>query len=203
MAGPRVRTQPVVQANCQSAQVAPVSATCFRTELGWVAVAWSGKVVRGVASGYRSKREAERAITKHGKLGGHLPTLVDEDDLGRGETWVKKLVARLRHLAEGEPDLFLDVPLDLEHLTPFGRRVVAECRRIPWGRTRSYGDVAAECGSPGAARAVGSVMAKNRFPLIIPCHRVVGSGGSLGGYSGPEGLRMKQRLLAMEASDNT
>ena len=93
---------------------------------------------------------------------------------------------------------FSDVPLALDHLTPFGRRVVAACRRIPWGQTRSYGELAAECGSPGAARAVGSVMAKNRYPLIVPCHRVLAAGGELGGYSAPDGLKMKRRLLAME-----
>jgi methylated-DNA-[protein]-cysteine S-methyltransferase len=62
----------------------------------------------------------------------------------------------------------------------------------------TYGDLAAAIGSPGAARAVGSVMARNCFPLIVPCHRVLGAGGSLGGYSAPDGLRMKRRLLAME-----
>ena len=77
-------------------------------------------------------------------------------------------------------------------------RVIAACRRIPWGETRSYGDLATECGSPGAARAVGSVMAKNRYPLIVPCHRVLAAGGDIGGYSAADGLVMKRRLLAAE-----
>jgi methylated-DNA-[protein]-cysteine S-methyltransferase len=95
---------------------------------------------------------------------------------------------------------FSDVGLDLEYQTPLGRRIIAACRAIPRGEVRTYGEIAAECGSPGAARAVGSVMAKNRHPLIVPCHRVVGAGGGLGGYSAPEGLRMKRRLLAMEGA---
>jgi methylated-DNA-[protein]-cysteine S-methyltransferase len=103
------------------------------------------------------------------------------------------------YAAGGDVD-FSDVELDLEYQTPLGRRVIAACRAIPHGEVRTYGELAAECGAPGAARAVGSVMAKNRHPLVVPCHRVVGAGGGLGGYSAPEGLRMKRRLLAMEGA---
>ncbi|MEX1224432.1 MAG: MGMT family protein, partial [Pirellulales bacterium] len=74
------------------------------------------------------------------------------------------------------------------------------CRRIPIGQTMSYAELAAVAGSPGAARAVGNIMAGNRVPIIVPCHRVVGSGGSLGGYSSSGGLRTKRRLLSLEAS---
>ena len=105
-------------------------------------------------------------------------------------------------MPQGEPVDFADVPLALDHLTPFGRRVIAACRRFLGDSTRSYGELAAECGSPGAARAVGSVMAKNRYPLIVPCHRVLAAGGELGGYSAPDGLKMKRRLLAMESAAN-
>jgi methylated-DNA-[protein]-cysteine S-methyltransferase len=112
--------------------------------------------------------------------------------------WVADLAARLADYAAGEEVRFDDVPLDLSHLTAFQRKVVTHCRRIGRGKTRSYGELAAACGSPGAARAVGSVMAKNRFPIIIPCHRVVGAGKSLGGFSAPDGLDMKRRMLALE-----
>ncbi len=83
--------------------------------------------------------------------------------------------------------------------TPFAKRVLEACRRIPYGKTRSYAQLAAAAGAPGAARAVGRVMAGNRVPLVIPCHRVVGSGGKLGGFSAPGGLETKQRLLDLEA----
>jgi methylated-DNA-[protein]-cysteine S-methyltransferase len=112
--------------------------------------------------------------------------------------WVRELVDDLQRFAAGEEVEFADVRVALDHLTPFARRIVAACRRIGWGRVSSYGELAARCGSPGAARAVGSVMAKNRYPLVVPCHRVLASGGGLGGYSAPEGLQMKRRLLAME-----
>jgi methylated-DNA-[protein]-cysteine S-methyltransferase len=123
---------------------------------------------------------------------------VGDGQSGDLPSWAAELVDDLCRFAAGEPIDFSEVPLDLDHLTPFGRSVVAACRQIRWGKVRSYGQLAAQCGSPGAARAVGTVMAKNRFPLIVPCHRVLAAGGALGGYSAPDGLEMKRRLLAME-----
>lgn len=89
------------------------------------------------------------------------------------------------------------VPLDLEGLTAFQRRVLEELRRIPRGQTVSYAELARRCGRPRAARAVGQVVARNPVPLWIPCHRVVASDGSLGGYSGG-GPHVKRRLLELE-----
>jgi methylated-DNA-[protein]-cysteine S-methyltransferase len=72
------------------------------------------------------------------------------------------------------------------------------CRRIGYGQTISYGQLAASVGAPGAARAVGTCMATNPLPLVVPCHRVIPAAGPPGFYSAPGGCRMKQRLLAME-----
>ena len=119
------------------------------------------------------------------------------DDVPR---WVGNLIAKLKLYAAGENIGFADAPLSLDHLTTFGAKVIARCREIPWGATSTYGDLAGAAGSPGAARAVGSVMAKNRYPLIVPCHRVLSAGGAIGGYSARDGLTMKRRLLAMEGA---
>lgn len=89
-----------------------------------------------------------------------------------------------------------DLPLAPEG-TPFQQKVWQALRAIPYGKTAAYGEIAAAIGSPGAARAVGMANNRNPIAIIIPCHRVVGSGGSLGGYSG--GLHIKQRLLEIEA----
>jgi methylated-DNA-[protein]-cysteine S-methyltransferase len=89
------------------------------------------------------------------------------------------------------------VPLDLAGLPPFHEKVLAAARRISYGRTATYGELAARAGSPRAARAVGQAMAHNPVPLIIPCHRVLAAGGRLGGYGG--GLDLKRRLLGMES----
>ena len=93
---------------------------------------------------------------------------------------------------------FGDVPLELAHLSPFQKKVVDRCRRISAGGTRTYGELAGLAGFPGAARAVGSVMSRNLYPIIVPCHRVVGSAGSLGGFSAPQGISLKARMLALE-----
>ncbi len=97
----------------------------------------------------------------------------------------------------GQPIGF-DVELDLSETTAFEASVIAAARRIPYGETVSYSELARSAGSPRAARAVGTVMAGNRFPLIVPCHRVVRSDGTLGGFSAPDGVDMKRRLLALE-----
>ncbi len=90
------------------------------------------------------------------------------------------------------------VPLDLQLAHGFRLGVLEHLRAIPYGRTESYGEVAAASGSPRAVRAVGSACATNPLPLVVPCHRVVRSDGSLGGYLG--GLPAKQLLLALESA---
>ena len=93
---------------------------------------------------------------------------------------------------------------DLEHLdwtgvSGFHRRVLELCFEVASGTTVSYGQLAAKAGSPGAARAVGGAMANNRWPILIPCHRVVGANGKLTGYSGVGGIATKRRLLEFES----
>ncbi len=93
-----------------------------------------------------------------------------------------------------------DVPVDLSAVTPFRRRVLMACRRVPYGKTVSYADLARRAGSPGAARAVGSAMAHNPIPLVIPCHRVLASGGGLGGFSASRGVALKEQMLELEGT---
>lgn len=88
------------------------------------------------------------------------------------------------------------VPVDWDQLRGFTRQVLQACATIPWGQTASYADLARAVGSPRAARAVGQALGRNPAPLLVPCHRVIASGGGLGGFGG--GLPMKQRLLELE-----
>lgn len=106
------------------------------------------------------------------------------------------LAERLSAYFAGEPVTFEDVAIDLDDETEFGRRIADELRRIPAGEVVTYGELAALAGRPGAGRAVGSFCARNRFPILIPCHRVVSAGG-LGGY-GSLGIAYKRRLLELE-----
>jgi O-6-methylguanine DNA methyltransferase len=105
------------------------------------------------------------------------------------------LKTKLQRYFDGQRVLF-DEPLDLRAATAFQGRVWSAVRDIPCGETRSYGQIARQVGSPGAARAVGQAMATNPLPIIVPCHRVIGSGGNLCGFGG--GLDLKRRLLEME-----
>ncbi len=102
------------------------------------------------------------------------------------------------HIATGQDEM-RDLPVDLE-LTEFDRRVLDEVRRIPSGRTATYGEIARRVGRPRAARAVGNAVARNPAVVVIPCHRVLPSDGSIGNYSGEGGPRTKARLLAQEGA---
>lgn len=92
-----------------------------------------------------------------------------------------------------------DLGLDWRLTSGFRREVLRHTAEIPYGETLSYAEVAAEAGSPLAHRAAGSALASNPIPIIIPCHRVLRSGGGLGGYGG--GLDLKRRLLALERGE--
>jgi len=105
------------------------------------------------------------------------------------------VVAQLREYFDGRRRTF-DVPLELAG-NPFEQRVWGALRRIPYGETVSYGQIAAEIGQPTAARAVGLANGRNPVAVIVPCHRVIGANGTLTGYGG--GLERKQFLLDLEA----
>jgi methylated-DNA-[protein]-cysteine S-methyltransferase len=114
---------------------------------------------------------------------------------------IRDLSDRLDAYFSGEP---VEFPLDninLDLCPPFYRKVLPEVYAIPGGKASSYGDIAERLASPKAARAVGTAMATNPFPIVIPCHRVIRSDRSLGGYGG--GAKMKRRLLEMEGVEFT
>jgi methylated-DNA-[protein]-cysteine S-methyltransferase len=115
----------------------------------------------------------------------------------RGEAG-HELVGRFRAYFAGERVDFGDVELDLEWMTPFQRSVAEALRRVPYGETVTYGELAALAGYPNAQRAAGTYCAGNRFALVVPCHRVVAADG-LGSY-GSLGLEYKRRLLALEGN---
>jgi methylated-DNA-[protein]-cysteine S-methyltransferase len=97
-----------------------------------------------------------------------------------------------------DPQTGFDLPLNLEELTPFQRSVLQTARHIPPGTVWTYGQVARAIGRPKASRAVGQALGRNPLPIVIPCHRVIASDGSLGGYSGGGGLTSKRLLLGLE-----
>jgi methylated-DNA-[protein]-cysteine S-methyltransferase len=156
----------------------------FQTQLGWFGLLGTEAGLKKITFGHPSRKAARETLST---------TEVVERD------WNPSLREQCEAFAAGKKVKFPKVPLDRDRpLTEFQQRVVDIVRAIPPGETLTYGQVAELAGSPGAARAVGSVMARNPVPIVIPCHRVVGSSGCLGGFSAPGGVETKRKLLEAE-----
>lgn len=118
-------------------------------------------------------------------------------ELTRDDRKIEPAARQIRDYVAGKRAGF-DLRFDLSWMTPFRRQVLEECARIPRGQVASYGELARRVGRPRASRAVGNTMRTNPLPIVIPCHRVVGSDGRLTGFGG--GLGLKQRLLELEGA---
>jgi methylated-DNA-[protein]-cysteine S-methyltransferase len=147
----------------------------------WVAAGSRGVVIIHLSGGRKRllKSLAER---------GYVP--------GGPKAWVAPAIRQIREYYAGRRRRFSFL-ICTDDLAPFTSRVVSCLKKVPYGKTITYGELARRAGSPRASRAVGNAMAHNDFPLIIPCHRVVASVG-LGGFGG--GLRMKRNLLHLEGA---
>lgn len=156
----------------------------FQTPLGWFGLLGTAAGLKKITFGHATIQAARGALA--------ADDLVERD-------WNPSLRQQCEAFAAGKKAKFPKIPLDRDRpLTEFQQRVVDIVRAIPRGETLTYGQVAELAGSPGAARAVGSVMASNPVPIVIPCHRVVGSSGCLGGFSAPGGVETKRKLLEAE-----
>ena len=156
-----------------------------QTPYGWVGALASSQGLRRSVMPQPSPQEVMQ------KLGP------ESEQAERAETAFQALFAKLERFLKGEQVTF-DEAIDPNMGTPFLQQVWRCAREIPYGETRSYAWLARRAGYPGAARAVGQAMARNPAPPVVPCHRVIGADGSLGGYSGG-GVEVKRRLLTGEA----
>lgn len=160
----------------------------FSTASGWMGLAGRNDRVCGLMLGHPDRQSViDQASSMFGE---HW----------RQSDWAPELAARLRGYLQGAVDDFADVELELPDSTPFQQAVRKAVRAIPYGQTATYAEIAGRVGSPRAARGVGGVMSSNRIPILIPCHRVVASGGRLGGFSAPQGVDLKRWLLEREAA---
>ncbi len=115
------------------------------------------------------------------------------------KTFCKNLQEQITAYFEGDYIKFSrDIPLILDGFSSFGISVLKTCREIEIGQTITYGQLAKKSGRPNASRAVGSTLAKNPIPLIIPCHRIIRSDGKMGGFSAPGGIILKKKMLKLE-----
>jgi methylated-DNA-[protein]-cysteine S-methyltransferase len=169
----------------------PTGIHLFETPIGACAIAWGPRGVTGVHLPESSPRATlERLRARVG----------DDVEERTPPPSIRGAVVAISRMLAGEAVDLAAVPLDLDGVPPFHARVYQALRRLPHARTVSYGELAALAGSPpGAARAVGQAMARNRHPLLVPCHRVLGAGGAPTGFSAYGGLATKARLLALEA----
>ena len=135
---------------------------------------------------------AERTFVQRMKHEGRKIVLHDADH-------IQPYAEQIRRYLTGERTAF-DAPVDLSGLTAFQRQVLQAVSRVPRGKVVSYAELARRIGRPRAARAVGQALGRNPVPLVIPCHRVLASDGSLGGYSGRGGVRTKRALLQLEGA---
>ncbi|MSQ12774.1 MAG: methylated-DNA--[protein]-cysteine S-methyltransferase [Dehalococcoidia bacterium] len=164
-------------------RAAGLSFTVFPTALGWVTAAAGPRGLRLLTLPEQTERRALEAA------GAAL------DGASRDDAALGSVRDQVTEYLAGEPVTFT-TPLDLEDAPSFFRAAWEACQRIHRGETRTYAWLATQAGNALAVRAAGQAMARNPIPLIIPCHRVVGSSGGLHGYGG--GLAMKARLLEME-----
>lgn len=137
------------------------------------------------------------------KVGGYIERtdLIRMERSGPRETReLVRAIKELQEYCEGKRREFT-VKVDLTGGTPFQQKVWRELLKIPYGRVITYGELAKRVGRPGAARAVGNAVGSNPVGIIVPCHRVVASGGRIGDWSGGGGIEGKIRLLKLEGSD--
>ena len=167
-----------------------VAYALFETPVGQCALAWK-------AAGLVAVQLPERSATAtEARLRRRFPGATASTPSPR----IRQAVVAIVRLLQGRRDTTSAIALDLSRCSAFYRRVYEVARTIPAGQTWTYGKLAARAGSPGAARAVGQAMARNPFPLIVPCHRVTGAQGWAGGFSAHGGVSTKIRLLRIEGA---
>ena len=157
------------------------------TPLGWMGLLASARGLRRTTLPRPSPDETIRLLG------------LDGTDANLDARPFDSLRQRLVRYLSGAVETFADEPIDVDNASIFSRAAWAACRAIPFGETRTYGWLAAQAGRARAPRAAGQTMARNRLPIVIPCHRVIASDGSLGGFGrGTSQLGLKQRLLDIE-----
>jgi methylated-DNA-[protein]-cysteine S-methyltransferase len=160
----------------------------FETAIGVCGICWSVRGVAGVQLPAAREDLTWARLRRRAPQARELPA----------PPAIAGAIEGIATLLAGERADLSAVALDLRGVASFDRRVGEVARTIPAGETLTYGEVASRIGAAGDAREVGAALGRNRFPIIVPCHRVIGADGRLGGFSAPGGVRTKLRLLELE-----
>jgi methylated-DNA-[protein]-cysteine S-methyltransferase len=160
----------------------------FETPLGWLGIAWSEKGLTQLQLPSHDRTATERRLQRRTVDG------VESDP----PAWVAEIVETLKRYAAGEQVDFSSVPVDLAGIDAFRLAIYDAARKLAFGETTTYGELAARAGYPGEARDTGQALGQNPVPIVVPCHRILAAGNKIGGFSAPGGSATKEKLLNME-----
>jgi methylated-DNA-[protein]-cysteine S-methyltransferase len=160
----------------------------FETAIGVCGISWSERGITAVQLPAAREDLTWARLQRRAQHARELPA----------PPRVASAIAGISAVLAGEAADLSQAALDLAGVDPFDRRVADVARTIRAGETLTYGELATRIGAPDRAREVGAALGRNRFPIIVPCHRVIAANGRLGGFSAPGGARTKLRLLEIE-----
>lgn len=164
----------------------PLPSVVVETPFGFAGIIWKGEAVGRFFLPERNRTSLERRMAAAGAGVAALPS------------GAAALIERVKRYFDGAADDFGDVEVDLAGIDDFRLAIYAQARRLGFGETTTYGELAARAGHPGMARETGQALGSNPVPLIVPCHRIHAAGGKIGGFSAPGGSTAKERMLALE-----
>jgi methylated-DNA-[protein]-cysteine S-methyltransferase len=168
----------------------------FATAIGSCGIAWTTTAAGEIAICGVQLPEASNAATTS-RLARQHP----DAELTTPPPAVATVIERVVGLLDGAPDDLRDIAVDLDGVPQFSRQVLDLTREVGPGQTTTYGEIATKLGAPGAAQQVGQALGHNPVPLIVPCHRVLGAGNKLVGFSAAGGVITKLRLLDIEGAE--
>ncbi len=168
---------------------ASIGSLVFQTELGFIGIAWSAMGLTRLCLFQNERGQVERRLQK-------LDVAVD--DQREMPDWVASLVRDIKAYALGDDIDFTSVPVDLAGIDDFRVAIYEAARRLGFGETTTYGELAKRAGHSGLPRETGQALGANPVPLVIPCHRILAAGGKIGGFSAPGGSVTKAKMLALE-----
>ena len=162
----------------------------FETAIGACGIVWGPRGINGVQLPMGSEEKTRARIRqRRGEIAETEPTAE-----------VQHAIARIVDLLTGKPDDLTDIPVDLDGVPEFNRGVYDIARKIPPGKTLTYGDIAKQLGGVELSRDVGQALGRNPCPIVVPCHRVLAAGNKPGGFSARGGVSTKLKMLAIEGA---
>ena len=173
--------------NSKKSNLSPVCHSVFKTAIGWCGLLRSKKgIIIRLFVGYKERDQLLKQILH--EFGSGLERTPDTGEI----------MDKIKRYCSGEKIIFKKNDLNWSLLTPFQQKVFKAAMRIPYGVVETYASLARKAGCPNSSRAVGNALARNPFPLFIPCHRIVRGDGKLGGFSAGGGIALKRKLLELE-----